>query len=49
MELFPSAQSPSQKENFVNTTKTQALNFSRIALFHIKTRVFLKHPFVLVG
>ena len=45
MELYPSAQSSSQKENFVNTSKKllQNRNFSRGALFHMKTRVFPKY------
>ena len=43
MELEPNAQSPSQKENFVNTSnrfsEKMKLNFTRSVLVH--TRVFV--------
>ena len=43
IELLPSAQSSSQNKNSVSTNKNQKLNFSRSALFHMKTRVCLKY------
>ena len=47
MERQPSAQPPYQNEYFANTSKKplkkQKLNFSRSALFHLKTRVSLKY------
>ena len=47
IELQPSAQSLSRNENFVKTSKKnpekQKLNFSRSALYHMKTRVGLKY------
>ena len=39
MELQPSAQFPSQKENYVNTTKRLLENWT----FRMKTRVFLRY------
>ena len=47
MKLYPSAQSSSQKEHFVNTSKRLLENrnatFPRSALFQMKIRVFLKY------
>ena len=47
MELKSSSQSPSLKENLVNTSKrlheNRKLNFSLSALFYMKTRVSLKY------
>ena len=47
MRLVPSAQSSCQNKNFVNTSKKllkkQKLNIPRSALFHMETRISLKH------
>ena len=46
IELLPNAPSSSRNENFANTSKKspekQKLNFSRSALFHMKSRACLK-------
>ena len=45
IEWVPSVRSLCQKQSFVNTSRKplkQKLNFSRCALFHMKTRVSLK-------
>ena len=44
IELLPSAQSYNRNENFSSTSKTLLKNnFSRSALFHMKTRVCLNY------
>ena len=43
MQLLPSAQSSSRKENFASSSKKQNLNLSYSALFHVKTTVCLKY------
>ena len=43
LKLLPSAQSPTENENFVRAVENRKSNFSRSALFHMKTRVCLKY------
>ena len=51
MELEPIAQSSSQNENFLNASKKWLKNkiFSRIVLFHLKSKVCLKHVAMIVS